>query len=93
MRYVQEFRDRATAQGLALAIERIAGRPVNLMEVCGTHTVSIFRHGIRDLLPPPVSLLSGPGCPVCVTTNADIDKAIALGQAVVANARLSGKER
>jgi len=48
--------------------------------VCGTHTVSIFRHGIRQLLPPPVSMLSGPGCPVCVTTNADIDKAIALAE-------------
>ena len=80
MRYVQEFRDRAAAQGLALAIGRIASRPVKLMEVCGTHTVSVFRHGIRGLLPPPVSMLSGPGCPVCVTTNADIDKAIALAQ-------------
>jgi len=80
LRYVQEFRDRATAQGLAQAIKRTADRPVNLMEVCGTHTVSVFRHGIRGLLPPPVSLLSGPGCPVCVTTNADIDKAIALAQ-------------
>jgi hydrogenase expression/formation protein HypD len=80
MRYVQEFRDRSTAQGLTLAIERAAGRQVSLMEVCGTHTVSIFRHGIRGLLPPSVTLISGPGCPVCVTTNADIDKAIALAQ-------------
>jgi len=78
MRYVQEFRDGAAAQVLAHRIERASSRPVNLMEVCGTHTVSIFRHGVRGLLPPPVNLLSGPGCPVCVTTNADIDKAIAL---------------
>ncbi len=54
------------------------GRPVNLMEVCGTHTVAIFRHGIRSVIPDTVRLLSGPGCPVCVTSVADIDKAIAL---------------
>jgi hydrogenase expression/formation protein HypD len=80
VRYVREFHDAAAARGLAATIERITSRPVNLMEVCGTHTVAIFRHGIRQLLPPPLSLLSGPGCPVCVTTNADIDKAIALAE-------------
>jgi len=50
------------------------------MEVCGTHTVAIFKHGIRQLLPKKVNMLSGPGCPVCVTPNSDIDKAIALAQ-------------
>ena len=80
MRYVQEFHDAAAARGLVAAIERITSRSLNLMEVCGTHTVAIFRHGIRQLLPPPLSMLSGPGCPVCVTTNADIDKAIALAE-------------
>ncbi|UCH87785.1 MAG: hydrogenase formation protein HypD [Dehalococcoidia bacterium] len=80
MRYVREFHDAAAARGLAATIERITSRSVNLMEVCGTHTVAIFRHGIRDLLPPPLSMLSGPGCPVCVTTNGDIDKAIALAE-------------
>jgi len=50
------------------------------MEVCGTHTVAIFKHGIRQLLPEKINLLSGPGCPVCVTPNADIDKAIALAK-------------
>jgi hydrogenase expression/formation protein HypD len=50
------------------------------MEVCGTHTVAIFKGGIRQLLPEEVNLLSGPGCPVCVTSNADIDKAIGLAQ-------------
>ena len=54
------------------------GRPVNLMEVCGTHTVAIFRHGIRSVIPEGLRLLSGPGCPVCVTSVTDIDKAIAL---------------
>ena len=57
---------------------RKIGRPVNLMEVCGTHTVAIFKHGIRGLLPEGLKLLSGPGCPVCVTSIRDIDKAIAL---------------
>lgn len=56
------------------------GRPVQLMEVCGTHTMSAFRTGLRSLLPPSVRLLSGPGCPVCVTPNSFIDKAIALAE-------------
>lgn len=54
--------------------------PVKLMEVCGTHTVSIFRSGLRSLLPENVKLLSGPGCPVCVTAQADIDQAIAAAE-------------
>lgn len=49
-------------------------RQVNFMEVCGTHTVSIFRHGIRSLIPSNIKLLSGPGCPVCVTPVEDIDR-------------------
>ena len=49
---------------------------VRLMEVCGTHTVSIFRAGIRQLLPKNIELVSGPGCPVCVTADDYIDKAI-----------------
>src|SRR4030065_1356785 len=48
------------------------------MEFCGWHTVAIFKHGIRQLLPKTIEMLSGPGCPVCVTANADLDKAIAL---------------
>ncbi|MBO6178316.1 MAG: hydrogenase formation protein HypD [Selenomonadaceae bacterium] len=52
-------------------------KPVRFMEVCGTHTVSIFRHGIRQLLPKNVELVSGPGCPVCVTDDVYMDKAIA----------------
>ena len=56
-----------------------AGRelPVRLMEVCGTHTVSIFRAGLRQLLPTEVELVSGPGCPVCVTPDSYMDEAIA----------------
>ncbi|MFH1560854.1 MAG: hydrogenase formation protein HypD [Chloroflexota bacterium] len=78
MKFIDEFRQLAPAQALASRIRRWAGPPVNIMEVCGTHTVAIFRHGLRELLPPQVRLLSGPGCPVCVTSNAEIDKAIAL---------------
>jgi len=59
--------------------ERI-NRPVQFMEVCGTHTMAAFRSGLRSLLPETVSLLSGPGCPVCVTPNAYIDHAIALSR-------------
>ena len=54
------------------------GRPVKLMEVCGTHTVAAFRSGLRSVLPENVSLLSGPGCPVCVTPNDYLDRAIAI---------------
>ena len=53
------------------------GRHLRFMEVCGTHTVSIFRAGIRQLLPEQVELVSGPGCPVCVTPDEYMDKAIA----------------
>lgn len=62
---------------LIKAIEKLStklSRQVSLMEVCGTHTVSIFKHGIRSLIPSNVKLLSGPGCPVCVTPVQDIDR-------------------
>ena len=54
------------------------GKPIRLMEVCGSHTHAIVKHGIRDLLSPKIELLSGPGCPVCVTPTAYIDKLIEL---------------
>ena len=56
------------------------GRPIKLMEVCGTHTVAIFKHGIRDLLPKEIKLLSGPGCPVCVTSIRDVDTTIEIAR-------------
>lgn len=80
MRFIDEFRNSAAGRGLAARIQEKNVRPINLMEVCGTHTVAIFKHGIRQLLPEKINLLSGPGCPVCVTPNADIDKAIALAK-------------
>ncbi|MEW6671611.1 MAG: hydrogenase formation protein HypD [Thermodesulfobacteriota bacterium] len=73
IKYMQEYRDPEIAGAIAEKIRRTSKRPVRLMEVCGTHTVSIFRNGIRGLLPRTITLLSGPGCPVCVTTQQEID--------------------
>ncbi len=72
MKYVEEYRDAGLARGLAEKIHSISKKKLRLMEVCGTHTMSIFRHGIRSVLPPGITLLSGPGCPVCVTAQKDI---------------------
>jgi hydrogenase expression/formation protein HypD len=60
------------------ALEELADRPMKVMEVCGTHTVSIFRAGLRSLFPEGFRLISGPGCPVCVTDQAEIDAAVGL---------------
>src|SRR3990172_11988630 len=80
MRFVDEYRDGALARKLLQSLRaKVEGqRPFRFMEVCGTHTVSIFRSGLRSALPPQITLLSGPGCPVCVTAQRDIDKAIEL---------------
>jgi len=74
------FHDPQIARHLAERIARTSQQPVRFMEVCGTHTVSIFRSGIRSLLPPTISLLSGPGCPVCVTAQGEIDAFVALAR-------------
>jgi hydrogenase expression/formation protein HypD len=76
----QAFRDPDAARALAEAIRARSTRPARLMEFCGGHTHAILRFGIRTLLPPTVELRSGPGCPVCVTSAADLDHAIALVQ-------------
>jgi hydrogenase expression/formation protein HypD len=76
-------REKALAADIAEEIREAAariGRPVRLMEVCGTHTVELRRQGIRSLLPPAVRLVSGPGCPVCVTPSGYIDNALAAAQ-------------
>lgn len=67
-----------TAQQTMESACEALGRQVQVMEVCGTHTVSIFRHGIRSLLPNRLKLLSGPGCPVCVTDQGYMDQALSL---------------
>jgi hydrogenase expression/formation protein HypD len=66
------------AQGVIDAACETLGRQINIMEVCGTHTVSIFRSGIRSILPGNLKLLSGPGCPVCVTDQGYIDAVLRL---------------
>jgi hydrogenase expression/formation protein HypD len=78
MKYVDEFRDRLAARRYADAIARITTRPWTIMEICGGQTHSIVRHGIDQMLPDGVTLLHGPGCPVCVTPAGIIDAAIAI---------------
>jgi hydrogenase expression/formation protein HypD len=69
------------ARGLVRTDPRATRRSTpTLMEVCGTHTVAIARNGIRGIMPEGTRLLSGPGCPVCVTANKDIDTVIALAR-------------
>jgi hydrogenase expression/formation protein HypD len=80
MKLVDDFRNTELAQGLIEGIRRSSTKHARLMEFCGGHTVAIMRHGIRQLLPSTIEMLSGPGCPVCVTDNADLDKAIALAR-------------
>lgn len=78
--YAEEYRDPAIAKSLVHQLTSASTKPVRLMEVCGTHTMAIFRHGIRSLLPETITLLSGPGCPVCVTAQGDIDAFVALSR-------------
>jgi hydrogenase expression/formation protein HypD len=80
MRLVDDFRSSDLARGLIDSIHQSSTQHARLMEFCGGHTVAIMRHGIRQLLPSTIEMLSGPGCPVCVTDNADLDKAIALAR-------------
>ena len=92
MKFVDEFRDKELAEKIISNINILAkrigrGNPtsarkggVNLMEVCGTHTVAVFKSGIKQMLPSNITLLSGPGCPVCVTPEDLVDKAIFLSR-------------
>jgi hydrogenase expression/formation protein HypD len=80
LKHIDEYRDAEISQQLIEKIKSISTKDVRLMEVCGTHTVSIFRSGIRSVLPQTISLLSGPGCPVCVTDQAEIDAFIELAR-------------
>ena len=81
MKFIDEYRDPVRARGLIAAIGRVAGRigrPVTMMEICGSHTHAIGRFGIRKVLPESIRLISGPGCPVCVTSAKDVDTALYL---------------
>ncbi len=77
MKYIDEYRDREIVLRLAGEIRRRSKREFKFMEVCGGHTMAIYKFGLPALLPENVKLLSGPGCPVCVTDKKYIDKAIA----------------
>ena len=77
MKYIEEYRNRDIIRSLAAQIKSEAGREYIFMEVCGGHTAAIHRFGIPSLLPPDIRLVSGPGCPVCVTSREYIDRVIA----------------
>lgn len=80
MRFVDEYRNERDAQKLVRAIRRLVTRPWTIMEVCGGQTHTFIKSGIDELLPPEVTLVHGPGCPVCVTPLELIDKAIAIAR-------------
>jgi hydrogenase expression/formation protein HypD len=80
VRFVDEYRDAGQAQALAARIAELCepGREYRFMEVCGGHTHTIYKHGIEDYLPESVTLVHGPGCPVCVIPMGRVDDAIAI---------------
>ena len=87
MKYVDEYRDRAKAdvlrreiETLAAGIDRAGSRPIQIMEVCGGHTHSIFRYGIEGMLPKSIELVHGPGCPVCVLPMGRVDDCVAIAE-------------
>jgi hydrogenase expression/formation protein HypD len=80
IKHIDEYRESELSRKLAQKIMNTSNWNIRLMEVCGTHTVSIFRSGIRSVLPETICLLSGPGCPVCVTDQKEIDRFIGLSR-------------
>ena len=78
MKFLDEYRDPEAVRRMAGGIRRMVTRPWTVMEVCGGQTHSIVRNGLLELLPPEITLVHGPGCPVCVTPLELIDRAIAL---------------
>jgi hydrogenase expression/formation protein HypD len=80
MKYVDEYRDEATAKTLLAAIARDTTRPWTLMEICGGQTHTLLRSGIDRMLPEAITLVHGPGCPVCVTPLEQIDRALAIAR-------------
>jgi hydrogenase expression/formation protein HypD len=80
MKFVQEYRDQKLAQDYQEAIAKIVTKPWKIMEICGGQTHAIVKFGIDQLLPPEITLIHGPGCPVCVTPVRLIDQAITLAK-------------
>jgi hydrogenase expression/formation protein HypD len=79
MKHLDEYRDPDSVRGIAEAVRRAATKPWTIMEICGGQTHTIVKHGLASLLPGLVSLVHGPGCPVCVTPVGLIDRAVAIG--------------
>jgi hydrogenase expression/formation protein HypD len=81
MKYVDEYRDSELAQRISEEIAKLSdGQPFKLMEVCGGHTHTIYKHGVEDVLPPNIDLVHGPGCPVCVLPMGRIDDALSIAR-------------
>lgn len=80
MKFVDEYRDEQAAARLAELIRRRVSRPWTVMEICGGQTHTILKSGLEDLLPPEVTLVHGPGCPVCVTPIELIDHAVSIAE-------------
>ena len=82
MKYVDEFRNADLARAVSAEISSLVDpkRHYKIMEVCGGHTHTIYRHGIKDLLPDQVELVHGPGCPVCVLPMGRVDEGIAIAE-------------
>src|SRR5512140_1977788 len=80
MRFVDEFRNEADVQALARAIGGTVTRPWTLMEICGGQTHTLIKYGLDRLFPEQVTVVHGPGCPVCVTPLEQIDRAIAIAK-------------
>jgi hydrogenase expression/formation protein HypD len=80
VKFIDEYRDPEAARKLAESIRRLTRRPWKIMEVCGGQTHTIVKSGLQDLLPPEITLVHGPGCPVCVTPLELIDKAIEIAR-------------
>lgn len=78
MKYFDEYRDSLLAKTLVGELQKAVTKPLRIMEVCGSHTMAIFRNGIRTILPEGLELISGPGCPVCVTSASHMDAFIAM---------------
>lgn len=87
MKFADEFRDPVLARRLVAEVSRLADalaagkpRPLQVMEVCGGHTHTIFRYGLKDLLPPSLEFVHGPGCPVCVLPMGRVDDCVAIAE-------------
>lgn len=80
LKHISEYRDKELCEMLIEKIWVKSKKEIRLMEVCGTHTMSIARNGIRQLLPKNINLISGPGCPVCVTSQQEIDQFLKLAE-------------